>query len=105
MQLIYKKEKNNENFCGNEWMPKHIFNELGHLDNLYHKFSRDIKLFIYHNIIFRLFVLQLIMTFDIILEQVTLDYSKSKDVIIADYFNNFQNDLERSQFIYIKIER
>lgn len=94
---IYMKQRRRRHSYGfgrNEWLPKHIFNELGHLDNLYRNFPSDRKLFILHNVIYRLFILKLIKTYDIILEQVTLDYQEFNSVILDDYYNHFRNDLE-----------
>lgn len=77
-----------------EWLPKHIFNELGHLDNIYHKFPFDKKLFILHNVKYRLFILKLLKTYDLIFEQVTSDYQEFNNVVLDDYYNHFRNDLE-----------
>lgn len=93
---LYMKQRRRHSYSigRDEWLPRHIFNELKHLDNLYHKFSADRKLFIFHNVIYRLFILRLLKTYDLILEQVTLDYQEFSNVILEDYYIRFRSDLE-----------
>jgi hypothetical protein len=94
----YMKERRLHEYVGwwNDWGPKHILNELVHLDSLYTRYPKKMKMFIYHNIIYRINVLRLFQTFKLILKQVKIDFEGlniQKDIKLDEYYNNFSKDI------------
>lgn len=89
------------NFYSNDWDVKYTLNNLDHLEHILRYLSKDYTAFIYHNIIYRLFIIHSLHIYQTILNKVEAEYESKKSMYIEDYYNQFSFEDISDLSVYI----
>lgn len=102
LQYIHNKSTANlrNHPRSNDWGVKTVFNELITLDALELKYEKEHKMFIFHNVIYRIMVERLLNSYMIHLNLIIKEFFSIKDMTLQNYFDQYkQSAIDTTQYI------